>query len=342
MKGTYCPTCETFVETRDETAEQTIPVRGEPIAVAASVRHCAVCNEALVSEDYEAEMLERAYGQYRTRHGLLAPREIREIRDKYGLSQRSMARLLGWGDITLHRYENGALQDAAHDSLLRLISEPSNLKTLVDGAGDRLPGATLEKLRERLDETLREERLSRLRRCVENIAEYSSSDEYSGFRTFDIDRFFAVVLEITRQCGGLVKTKLNKMLWYCDFLHFRDHAVSITGSPYLHRPYGPVPQHYEMLLCLMELEGLLTRTEQVFDADKGIVGEVLSAGSAKGRPVLMASERTAIKTVAALFGAWTARRLTEASHHEFAYINAAANQMISYKYARELAIPRPE
>jgi len=342
MKGTYCPTCETFVETRDETAEQTIPVRGEPVAVAASIRHCAVCNEALVSEDCDAEMLERAYGQYRTRHGLLAPREIREIRDKYGLSQRSMARLLGWGDITVHRYENGALQDAAHDSLLRLISEPSNLKTLVDGAGDRLPEATLEKLRERLDETLREERLSRLRRCVENIAEYSSSDEHSGFRTFAIDRFFAVVLELTRQCGGLVKTKLNKMLWYCDFLHFRDHAVSITGSPYLHRPYGPVPQHYEMLLCLMELEGLLTRTEQVFDAGRGIVGEVLSAAPAESAPALTAEERESVRRTVELFGKWSARRLTEASHHESAYLNTSDNQMLSYTYARELSVKKPE
>jgi uncharacterized protein YegP (UPF0339 family) len=47
--------------------------------------------------------------------------------------------LLGFGDVTIHRYENGALQDAAHDRLLRLIREPANLRTLLEGAAGSAP-----------------------------------------------------------------------------------------------------------------------------------------------------------------------------------------------------------
>ena len=45
--------------------------------------------------------------------GFLQPEEIEKIRKQYGLSQKNFARLLGWGDITIHRYESGAIQDDA-------------------------------------------------------------------------------------------------------------------------------------------------------------------------------------------------------------------------------------
>lgn len=46
------------------------------------------------------------------------------LREKYGLSQQQLARLLGWGRVTVQRYEKGALQDTAHDLLLRQLEDP--------------------------------------------------------------------------------------------------------------------------------------------------------------------------------------------------------------------------
>jgi putative zinc finger/helix-turn-helix YgiT family protein len=337
-KKMYCPKCGAFQATYEEITEQTLPVRGECITVSGAVRYCSVCNEALVSEDLDAATLERAYCVFRERHGLLSPREIRAIRESYGMSQRAMARLLGWGDITLHRYENGALQDVAHDSVLRLIRDPANALALATTAADRLPAPAIESLKQRIQSRLDSERISQLRRCLERVVSYPSCDQYSGFRAFDLDKWYSVVLELSRQRDGIVKTKLNKMLWYCDFLHFRDYSVSITGSPYLHLQYGPVPAHYDMLINLMELEGLITRTERVFSAERDIVGDVLSATSDLERGPLTESERRVIRTVMSLFGDLTARQITEASHSERAYVETHEFQMIPYHYARDLSV----
>lgn len=337
MKKAYCPYCESFVEPHGETVEQTLPVRGESTTVLGTVEHCPACKNALVSEEHDSAILERAYDVYRQRHGLLTPQEIRAVREGYGLSQRSMARLLGWGDITIHRYESGAIQDAAHDSLLRLIREPSNLLALLDHAADRLPAGTLVGLRRRVLSQVAAERVSNLRRCMERVVAYPSSDEYSGYRVFDLDKLFTVVLELTHQCGGLVKTKLNKMLWYCDFLHFRQFGVSITGSPYLHLQYGPVPAHYDMLIDLMELEGLVVRSERVFDGEKGIVGDVLSASTAPDSNALADSERNVVLAVVSRFDRFSARQISEASHKERAYAETRDGQMIPYTYARDLS-----
>lgn len=59
---------------------------------------------------------------------MLLPTEIKQIRELYGLSQISFAKLLNWEDKTIYRYENGSIQDKAHNSLLLSLRKPENMK----------------------------------------------------------------------------------------------------------------------------------------------------------------------------------------------------------------------
>jgi hypothetical protein len=87
---------------------------------------------------------------------------IRALREKYGLSQRNFSRLLGWGDITVHRYEAGALQDAAYNVLMVLIDDPLNaLKVFMLNRSNLAPGVA-EKLKKRIQELIRKGDLRRL------------------------------------------------------------------------------------------------------------------------------------------------------------------------------------
>ena len=97
--------------------------------VNAQVMVCAECGEELFNEKLDSATLIKAYNEYRRRHKLLFPEEIKEIGEQYGLSQRSFAKLLNWGDKTICRYENGAVQDKAHNSLLLFLKNPENMKT---------------------------------------------------------------------------------------------------------------------------------------------------------------------------------------------------------------------
>ena len=62
---------------------------------------CAECGEELFCEKLDSATLVNAYNEYRRRHKLLLPEEIKKIREQYGLSQRSFAKLLNWGDKTI-------------------------------------------------------------------------------------------------------------------------------------------------------------------------------------------------------------------------------------------------
>lgn len=54
---------------------------------------------------------------------LLTSDQIVVIRDMYGLYQVDLAKLLGWGEATISRYESKAIQDEAYGNMLRIIKE---------------------------------------------------------------------------------------------------------------------------------------------------------------------------------------------------------------------------
>ena len=58
---------------------------------------------------------------YREKVGLLTSHQIKAIRTKYGITQRNLCRLLGWGSKTISRYEHYQVQDESHDAILRRL-----------------------------------------------------------------------------------------------------------------------------------------------------------------------------------------------------------------------------
>jgi len=60
-------------------------------------------------------------------------------------------------EITLHNYESGGLQDEAHNSVLKFIQSPHNMRALFRENRARLSPKEAEKLEEVLRRLLREE-----------------------------------------------------------------------------------------------------------------------------------------------------------------------------------------
>src|SRR6185312_16523260 len=51
------------------------------------------------------------------------------------------------------------------------------------------------------------------------------------------------------------RTKLNKLLYFADFGHFRDHGQSISGEEYMAIQNGPVPRAMKPVLDEMIRSG---------------------------------------------------------------------------------------
>lgn len=67
----------------------------------------------------------------------------------------------------------------------------------------------------------------------------------------------------------LGSTKLNKILYFSDFLYYKINRKSITGETYIKRQHGPVPKNILLILDeLYEEEKLISREVDYFNYKK--------------------------------------------------------------------------
>src|SRR2546425_1217607 len=158
-----CPACGRESVVEREAHKETLVVRGEPIEIEAEVRRCQLCGETFATLEEEERNFDKAYRKYRGMHDLLQPEEIRSIRGQYGIGQRAFSRLLGWGEITLHRYESGALQDETHNNELLLLKDPINFSVLFERNKDRISPALRERIELKLPNLLEQKKRAVLR-----------------------------------------------------------------------------------------------------------------------------------------------------------------------------------
>lgn len=342
MKGNFCPNCEEYTEATLGVEKEVYNVRGEPIEIEAEVAICQKCGMKIFDEERDSQNLEKAYRHYREVHNLLSADEIRSIREKYGLSQRALSRLLGWGEITIHRYENGAVQDNVHNSTLRLIEDPRNMQNLFEANRNKLPSYTAARLEKRIASFLQEDKEQAFQVSFERLVSHQHVDLTSGFKEYDLEKLKNVILYLIKRLDGVLKTKLIKLLWYCDFLHFKETSLSITGSQYVRLPLGPVPDNYELIIANMIHEGLIEKNEISFDTIRGVVGEQFTTLAEPDEGIFSKEEIEVMDFVVDKFRDYTATRITDMSHQEAAYTKCEDGDIISYEYAKELPLSLPE
>ena len=73
---------------------------------------------------------------------------------------------------------------------------------------------------------------------------------------FDRRKFAELILFFTKGSEGdrlFGSTKLNKLLWYADFLAYGHMGRPITGATYVHQEHGPTPKPEQLLSARDEL-----------------------------------------------------------------------------------------
>ncbi len=140
MRG-FCENCGKHRLLATEVCVKDYIIKGELYAVEAAVAICPHCLNIVPYEKLDRSQYRKAVDAYRFAHGLLTCSEIVGIRTMYALSQRAIARILGWSQITVHRYEQGGIQNRAHDTVLRQAANDPEfmLKRLELVRGDLSP-----------------------------------------------------------------------------------------------------------------------------------------------------------------------------------------------------------
>ncbi len=322
-----CPVCGKTGEWEQVTTRENFEVRGENIPVEFSILRCPQCQNEFEDLKSNADPYALAYEEYRNRKGMVHPNQIKEFRKKYDLTQKELSNLLGLGEITLSRYENGALQDEAHDRLLKFIFEPSNLYFVIQEKEDAIPDNKKHVLLPRL----------RYETDIESFLRFytnQKSDIFSGNKIVDLEKIIDVIRFFTYS-QSIFKTKLLKLMFYADFNYFKKFNQSITGLQYEHYTFGPVPHHF------IEMIGV------VLNIDPNIVIEERGAGDYTGEVIISANppssnltqeEIAVLREVQDHFSSFTSREIVNYAHREKGVVQTKDRELISYEYAKDLQV----
>ena len=155
----------------------------------------------------------------------------------------------------------------------------------------------------------------------------------NGFGPCSLDRLKNVMLLILEQCGNVFYTKMNKLLFYVDFLAFRDRGMSVTGLTYRALSYGPVPERWDRIYSSFDEISIEPRI--IGDRE----GTILTTSVKPDTSLFTKSELHVLDEICSSLACYTSTELSELSHQEPAWIdNHYSSSRISYEYAYALKV----
>lgn len=311
-KLVYCEHCEKKVNYYVDTELATREVKDLEITLSVPVPKCIKCNNEVFSLEEDTIAQDLFFREYKKQKGLIQTEEIELIRNGMNLSQRDFSRLLGFGEITISRYETGSIPTKSNS-------------LMIESAKERL---TVERLFNENKEMIS----PKGQQAIQSYLEKTDPIKYTGNRQYSIEKFnqlTAFFIDLFHKNNERVyTTKLNKLLFYTDFNFFRKFGASITGSKYIKLSYGPVPSHYDFKYDMNPL--IITICEN--DSISYNVKEEIQY------PDLSSDELKIAEAVYKRFIECNCLYVSNASHNEEAWINTEQGKEISYELSNKLKI----
>ena len=297
---------------------------------------CEDSGEQFTSAALDELNMNQVYNQYRDKFKIPFPDEINNIRSKYGLSASKMSEILGFGVNGYRQYEAGEIPSVANAKLIQMVDDPQNFMEMTSLCGTLDEKARVKYIQKAI--FLAEEKKRNIFNI--NFKEYllgnHLADIYSGYRNPNFEKITEMVVYFSDKLSPF-KTKMNKLLFYADFLMFKQSCFSISGMRYKAIEMGPVPINFQSIF-----EYLANKDEiDIFTTEfpQGYIGEQFKAKNDRPFRVELFSENelNVLEKVANVFKPTSTNQIIEISHLEEAWKKNEKNKsVISYEYAFDL------
>ena len=333
----YCPYCKKEVEYKIEKRDLK-EFRGIEINTFENVAICNECNQDLYVNEIEDENNERIYQIYREKANIIKAEDIVKLREKYDISQRELTAILGFGKMTINRYERGGLPTKSQSDYIKLLIE--NEDRFIEKVKEAYENNNItEKTYKKIVSEGQEENISK-KRVQENIRRYLKEvlnrkpDIYNGYKSLDLEKVENIISYIASKVKNLTITSLNKYLWYIDMLSFNKRSVAITGLTYQNQKFGPtiVYKKYDELSLLddkyqrEDIETENSNTTKIISNNNFNLDKISS------------NEKEIIDTIIKLLKNKNVTDISEMSHREDGWKKTKRFEQISFEYAMNLKL----
>ncbi|OAQ41964.1 hypothetical protein A5893_02265 [Pedobacter psychrophilus] len=294
---------------------------------------CKDSGEQFTDDQLDTLNITQVYNQYREKYRIPFPEEMKQIREKYGVSAFKMSEILGLGANTYRLYENGEMPSVSNGRLILSVKEPSEFIKQVEASEHLLTAKESDKYITVAKEVQKRETVNIWNMIFnEQIFYHQEPNEFTGYKLPELNKISNLIAFFCENTTNLYKTKLNKLLFYADFLNFKNTGYSITGMSYKAIPYGPVPSEYERLYIRLSDDQQISIQPKYFN---DFCAEEFKALSNFKENVFSKEEIEVIWKVVNSLGKLGTKKVVDISHEEKAWTeNQADKNFISYqKYA---------
>lgn len=219
--------------------------RGKEFSVGVHYYVCEDTGEQFTCDGQDDLVMNQVYNQYRRECGVPFPEEIAAIRSHYGLKQTQISKIVGFGINQWKSYEDGAMPSDSNAKMILTLRKKDSMLALLESSrndfGEREYNKLVAQIKAAGDFSMDTE-LTEL-----FYGHFTPMSIMNGFGAHSPERVMAMVRWLVKRQDGITPTKLNKLMFYSDFHHYRKTGRSISGLQYRAIQYGPVPEHYDTI-----------------------------------------------------------------------------------------------
>ena len=297
---------------------------------------CEDSGEEFTSTELDELNLLQVHNQYRDKYNLPFPSEIQSIRNKYKLSASKMSEILGFGINSYRKYENGEVPSNSNGKLIQLVEDPRKFRDMVCLC-DTLNSEEKFEILNRVDNLIFKIKKNSFSLQMEDYLLGSKlPDSITGYVKPDFTKLTEMVKFYSERLSPW-KTVLNKLLFYADFLNYRNNCFSMSGVRYRAIKMGPVPNNYNSIY-----EFMFNRNDiEIVNVDfsDNIFGYRFDKAENKefNPDVFSNKELEILDLVCSKFSDMNTNDVIEFSHKEKAWLeNEGERKLIDYNYAFDI------
>lgn len=128
----------------------TFTFRKEKFTVKRYYFQCDETGKTFSNTEVDSQVMADVYSQYRERHNIPSPEQLRELRNKYGFSSHIMSKIAGIGVNQYGLYENGEMPTIVVGQKLSSLFDKSLLLKSIDSSREKL-GKNYGRVREKVE-----------------------------------------------------------------------------------------------------------------------------------------------------------------------------------------------
>lgn len=276
---------------------------------------CEDSGEQFTDDESDTAGFVQVTNQYRAKYGIPYTDEIIAVRQRYGISAAKMSLILGVGINQYRLYEQGEVPSVSNGRMIRSIMNPKVMLEMVESSKNELSVSEYEKIISKVQAIIASSETYKMEQYETRRIFNTPRGADNGYAQLSLNRLRNIMLYILNRCDEVWCTKMNKLLFYTDFMSYRERGMAMTGLSYRAIDFGPVPERWDRVYS--EFPEVRQELRQVGD----FVGSVLIASEESDYSMFTEAELKVLDSICTHFGKMSSREISRISHDEDAWLN---------------------